>query len=136
MQAVRRQITESATIVTAARGIEARRGKKPVARQEIASRRRIIAIGPAKIAMVDGLERIALDVLENTGPELNTVADRDRIGVLGRFFGHCHDMQPAEHDSRTPAPVPIRELVGSICKRQVNRNGHELGKRIERRRPL
>ena len=56
LQPVGGQVTETAAVVTAARGNQAGRGEEAVARQQVAARRRVVAVGPPVAAVIDGLQ--------------------------------------------------------------------------------
>ena len=135
-QPLRRQVAEAATVVAAPRGDQAGRRQEAPPRQQVAARRRIVAIGTPIAPAIDRPERPRLDVAEDLRPDLDALADRQRVGVRRGLLRAGQHMQPAEDDLRPALAVPARQLVGPLGERQVDRDPDDLRERLPRRRTL
>jgi hypothetical protein len=74
--------------------------------------------------------------VEDSGPELNSIADCYRIGVLCGLFRTGQHVQASKYDATALLSVPIGELVGTTSECQVDGDSDHLGDRINRRWPL
>ena len=81
VQPARREVAEFAAAVATARGDQAGGGQEALARQQIAARRRIVAIRPAIIAVIGLLQLAGGDVAEDLPPKLHSLAERQGVGV-------------------------------------------------------
>ncbi len=134
--AARREVAEVAAVVAAARRHQARRRQERLPREEVAARRRGVAIRGAEVGPVDGLESPVLGVGEDPRPERDAVADRDRVGVRRRLVGAGRDVEAAEDDEGAALAVPAGELVRPLRERQVDGDPDDPRERLVRRRPL
>ncbi len=135
-QPLRRQVAEPTAIVAAACGDEAGRREEPASRKNPPARRRIEPVGTAICRDVTVFQCPSLKVAQDLGPELNTITDRDHIGVRSNVLRTAQHVQPSKHNHCTSLAKPASELVSPAGKRQVHRDAHDGRERVRRWRPL
>lgn len=132
----RGEVAEPAAVVAAARRDDAPGRQEGPAVDDLAARdRRVVERGRER-TLVARLQGACRGVGQDPRPGRHAVADRDRVGVRGCFFGAGRDVQAAEHHARPARPVPAGERVGTVREREVDGDADDRGKGIERRRPL
>jgi hypothetical protein len=65
-------------------------------------------------------------IVENLGPELNSITHRDRVGVLQRFLRAGQNVQPTKNYATSLAAIPICDLVGAPGKGEVDADPNNL----------
>src|SRR5580658_2965534 len=69
---------------------------------------------------------VRLDIRQDARPELDAIADGERIGVRGTLFRTRQHMQPSQDDLASAASVPVRKLEGALREGQVDGNPNKL----------
>ena len=136
MQPLGGEVAEPAAVVAAASGNDAGGGEEAVARHQVAARRRAVAIGFAIIAEVGLLERAGLDVAKDLRPELDSLADGQRIGVGRGLFGAGEDVESAEDDDGAAIAIPPGQLIGAVGEGEMDADADNLGEAVARRGTL
>src|SRR5439155_13353508 len=83
VQAVGGEVAEAAPVVAAAGGVDAGGGQERPAVEQVAPRRRGVAVRLAVGPGVRPLQRAALDVAEDLRPHLRPLAEYQLVGVRG-----------------------------------------------------
>ena len=135
-QAVGGQITKAAAIVTAARGNQAGSGQEALPRKNRSAGRRVLAIVSLVGGRVFRLQAALFHVRQDPRPKLHAIADGKRVRVRRTLFGAREDMQAAQHDLTSAAPVPLREFERSLGEGQMDGDAHHLRHGRKRRPPI
>ena len=107
-------------------------------RQETASRqnrsswRRIVSIVILISRHISRLESSVFQIAQDARPELDTVAQRQGVGMGRAFLRTRENVKSTEDHFCTPRPVPICELIGAAGKRQMHRDSDNLRHRVTR----
>src|ERR1051325_2009913 len=86
-KALSRQIAEAAAVVAPAGSDQAGGGKKPAAGDDRAPRRWVVAIIVLIRGYVARLQAALLDVVQDSRPELDSIAEREGVRMRRAFFG-------------------------------------------------
>lgn len=122
-----REIAKAAAIVASAGGDDACGGEETGAREDGTARGGVQAIVAVVGGEVAGLQEAGFDIGENARPELNPVAEGERVGVRSAFIRARENVQAAEDDFCAAGAIPAGEFKGAFGEGEMDADAGDFG---------